>query len=740
MNYDLFLYATAIGGVVLTMLVSGYAYMIHRRDFWKIQHVDDAEKAKQDLKGVEEELISRLNDRDKLEEEIGNQRSRLSEAREYITSADLAREFLKNNPDWEARRDALLKQKQAAAADCAQQEQKLQEVLNRRRLLGQQVEELDLKRTELEQEQETKLGKLKEEFEAAKKNAEIEIQSLEEKVSTENRELERIAVLIKEKNEKLSELQKALAEAESALQQAVAKIQEAAKEKEDELNAQLQVLNAEIEKFLENKTNIEKQIEALNEKLGPLNSEIKELELKRDALAGDVKRNEQLKSENERLEKRQDDLLKTNEGIQKVVDELMGVAKIMREESGTPDPEVRYADLWPKTPMLTGLPLCTRKVEEHVAFERMKNYVTGDLKLTFADRTLLAFHTALKTQMISPVTVLAGISGTGKSALPKAYAEGMGMHFVSLPVQPRWDSPQDLFGFYNYLEKRYKATELARAMVQFEQYNRQIGGWPLPESWNNGLEDRMLLVLLDEMNLARIEYYFSDFLSKLEVRREIEDPEDPEQRVHAEIALDMGSLSQEETAIRLFPGSNVLFTGTMNEDETTQTLSDKVLDRSCVLRFGKPDHAVKFEKRSNVTPVNEGLPHERWLQWRKAATDLDGSDLDRVNGWINSLNDAMNQVGRPFGYRVIMAIQSYCANYPRFVNGSRLEQAMADQVEQRIMPKLRGLDLDRHSDALRSIAEVIDGLGDRDLRNAFEEGSKPNKMIFSWQGLDRTGV
>jgi hypothetical protein len=55
---------------------------------------------------------------------------------------------------------------------------------------------------------------------------------------------------------------------------------------------------------------------------------------------------------------------------------------------------------------------------------------------------------------------LAGVSGTGKSLLPRRYAEAMG--FLQIAVEPRWDSPQDLLGFYNYIEKNYRATDLAR--------------------------------------------------------------------------------------------------------------------------------------------------------------------------------------------------------------------------------------------------------------------------------------
>ncbi|MCK4827933.1 chromosome segregation ATPase-like protein, partial [bacterium] len=341
-----------------------------------------------------------------------------------------------------------------------------------------------------------------------------------------------------------------------------------------------------------------------------------------------------------------------------------------------------------------------------------------------------AFHTALKICDISPLIVLAGISGTGKSELPRRYAEGMGLHFVILPVQPRWDSPQDLFGFYNYLEGRYKATELARAMVQFELYNQTL--WPLPANWDHSRSDRMLLVLLDEMNLARIEYYFSEFLSRLEIRRGI-DLEDEKERAKAEIPLEMGSLRQGEKPIRLFPGQNILFTGTMNEDETTQALSDKVLDRACVMRFGRPKKIRIEIDTPDKNPSENGLTYDQWNSWLKGKNTL--SD-ERVNIWINELNDAMDDINRPFGHRVIKAIQSYVANYPDWVP-SRIEVAMADQIEQRIMPKLRGIEISDANQPLKKIRSVIEQCEDQDLFDAFKKGSE-NQQIFIWRGLDRT--
>lgn len=83
----------------------------------------------------------------------------------------------------------------------------------------------------------------------------------------------------------------------------------------------------------------------------------------------------------------------------------------------------------------------------------------------------------------------------------------MGIGFLQVPVQPRWDSPQDLMGFYNYIEGKFRPTDMARAL------------WALDELNNDDAEqDRMMMILLDEMNLARVEYYFSDFLSRLESR------------------------------------------------------------------------------------------------------------------------------------------------------------------------------------------------------------------------------
>ena len=99
----------------------------------------------------------------------------------------------------------------------------------------------------------------------------------------------------------------------------------------------------------------------------------------------------------------------------------------------------------------------------HVVSQYLKAY-----NLEYSTRTVHAFHTALKINDHSQLTVLAGVSGTGKSLLPRRYAEAMGIHFLQIAVEPRWDSPQDLLGFYNYIEKNYRATDLGAPVGSHE--------------------------------------------------------------------------------------------------------------------------------------------------------------------------------------------------------------------------------------------------------------------------------
>ena len=223
--------------------------------------------------------------------------------------------------------------------------------------------------------------------------------------------------------------------------------------------------------------------------------------------------------------------------------------------------------------------------------------------------------------------ILAGESGSGKTNLVKSFADAIGGKAFIIPVKPNWTSAEDLLGYYNPLEKKYLSTPFLEALIE-AQNNPTIP----------------YFICLDEMNLARVEYYFADFLSLLEERNEIPEiklySEDETSHILSELKnvleliettkekyqkkniinfikllqdeeinkeltrvcglSDKDSLIKYHTDIRRmingilrippklkFP-KNVRIIGAINIDETTHYLSPKILDRAHIMKFDSP--------------------------------------------------------------------------------------------------------------------------------------------------------
>ena len=380
---------------------------------------------------------------------------------------------------------------------------------------------------------------------------------------------------------------------------------------------------------------------------------------------------------------------------------------------------------------LNGLPGLDRASEREAAAVEAVCRRLEDLGLRYSRRVVRAFHTALKINETAQMTVLAGVSGTGKSLLPRRYAEAMGIAFLQIAVEPRWDSPQDLLGFYNYVEQRYRATDLARALVQMDPFNTStLAKAPLGE--------RMLLVLLDEMNLARVEYYFSEFLSRLEVRPPYAEAENAEKRRDASMPIDIRG--RKEGPVHLFPSYNVLFAGTMNDDESTQALSDKVLDRGNVMQFPAPQKFATSVSSAPAAPQPGCRRFREWRTWVKPADSLPSADREKARNTVDNLARIMEGLGRPFGHRLNEAILAYVANYPR-QPAQPIDEPLADQIEFRILPKLRGVPIGETRQGFDDLGKLIrDDLHDdafADRLKYLVERQEPGSGQFNWRGLER---
>jgi archaellum component FlaC len=379
-----------------------------------------------------------------------------------------------------------------------------------------------------------------------------------------------------------------------------------------------------------------------------------------------------------------------------------------------------------------------RPAGEEQALHDVRKHLAA-LNLTYPDRVVKAFHTSLKINDYAQLTVLAGVSGTGKSLLPRRYAEAMGIRFLPFAVEPRWDSPQDLLGFYNYIEKRFRATDLARALVHLDPYN--TSGLASGGASGQSHHDDMMIVLLDEMNLARVEYYFSEFLSRLEARPMYRKELPEEARRDAMIPIDIRG--REEGPVRLYPSHNMLFVGTMNDDESTQSLSDKVLDRGNIMQFAAPEDFPEVKTAENGAPADRRLSFGTWRSWIRQPAHLAPGDASKVLKTIRELAKIMDKCGRPFGHRLHAAMSAYAANYPQ-ENGhpADIRKPLADQIELRIMPKLRGLSIADHSEIFDDLQRLLrEELNDSDLAQRLGEiveRQNEGSGMFNWRGMTRT--
>ena len=439
-----------------------------------------------------------------------------------------------------------------------------------------------------------------------------------------------------------------------------------------------------------------KTINSLKEEISRLNYELDKANAQYRVLESS-KGNNELQCQFDLLKKENEILVRGKEAVDNYCKSLeVNIERLTAAYGNAKDRDARIKDI--AIPLFTGVSSLQKvefpKDKRDVEIKFLENIIKGSSTygLSFPRRLVYAFHTCLKISEWSPITVLAGVSGTGKSELPRFYSLFGGIQFLPVAVQPNWDSQEAMLGYFNSIDNKFDAQPMLRFLAQAAT-NHTV-------DYPEGLRDTMNMVLLDEMNLAHVELYFADFLSKLETRRG-----KTENLPCVDVKLGAGI-----TPYQLELTRNVMWVGTMNQDETTKSLSDKVLDRGNVLFFPRPKE-LKSRKDLKSLPSLSWLATEKgWDSWINKSLILSEEEISPFKTIVEKINDSLATVGRALGHRVWQSIEYYMNNYPTvcvalygkdFNDRSGIDEvslkrelkiAFEDALVQKVMPKLRGIE------------------------------------------------
>jgi MoxR-like ATPase len=287
----------------------------------------------------------------------------------------------------------------------------------------------------------------------------------------------------------------------------------------------------------------------------------------------------------------------------------------------------------------------------------------------------------LSSLLAKPFAILTGLAGSGKTQLAMRLGEWFGTdehgrhRHVVVPVRPDWTGPESIFGYEDALR-----TSASGAPV-----------WFVPEAFEFVLRaannpEHPYLLILDEMNLAHVERYFSDFLSGVESRRP----------VLPDLIFDQPSrqwVLRDVEAQRLPLPRNLFVVGTVNVDETTYMFSPKVLDRAFTFEFRVTSDELDAElRRPNAAPAGED-------QRVRAFASLAESDdwqrgyphpaRDEIVSTLREVHAILAGASQEFGHRTLYEILRFCAFYAA-TGDSDGHTALDLAMMQKVLPKVHG--------------------------------------------------
>lgn len=314
--------------------------------------------------------------------------------------------------------------------------------------------------------------------------------------------------------------------------------------------------------------------------------------------------------------------------------------------------------------------------------EGLASYIAAQ-GFTFEPWQLATYVSAVRTK---PFVILAGISGTGKTKLPRLVADATDAVCETVPVRPDWHDSSELLG-YVALDGTFQPGHLLR-------FARQAMDNP----------DRQYFFVLDEMNIARVEYYLAEVLSRIEERVQGADGDTETYPFFPHIT---GDSAKEWTNVFL-PG-NLCIVGSVNMDETTFGFSKKVLDRAFVIEFSTVD-------LSSIGSIDVDQPAtERWpsQKWAPAALRLSGHpnkgnpEVNRVITALSSVNEALTGAQLQVGYRVRDEVAMFCLEAEKCPEQfATAESGTVDPLDvaiaMKVLPRIQG-----SGPSIRNVLEAL---------------------------------
>lgn len=332
---------------------------------------------------------------------------------------------------------------------------------------------------------------------------------------------------------------------------------------------------------------------------------------------------------------------------------------------------------------------------------QMMDYHSQKRNLFYNMKDFVNVHTAIKC---SNLVILSGLSGTGKSALVEIYARALGIRnnleddrLLFVPVRPSWNDDADLLGYVDLVHNVYRPSDTG--FVDF-----------LVNAQKEENKGKLFIVCFDEMNLARVEHYFSQFLSLLER---------PENQRELQLydSQYAGQLYNSATyPSKIIIGDNIRFIGTVNIDESTYHFSDKVLDRANVIELDVLDYSKEWTKKQYASLITPTWSKDEYDALINKDVDI---KADKVQELLWEIHQLLQSASAKYGVgpRIVKAIKMYINNLPKTeINGFNKGVALDYQIAQRILTKVRGPEI--------QIGRLLNGKSNTGFNQIFDKYSE----------------